>query len=134
MGHVGLTESVGMIFDTLGKTLARYEDAVEPVVAGRPVKTDHFQVPPGRAIGLKQTARGFTAQGEFVKLVFVAALDNESDQDTVIITGEPNLKVTLEGTHGDIATIAIAVNAVRRVHEAPPGLVTMRDLPVISVW
>jgi hypothetical protein len=134
MGHVGLPESAGMIFDTLGKKLVRYEDGVEPVVAVRPVKTDHFDVPPGRVIGLRQTARGFTEHGEFLKLVFVAALDNESDRDTVIITGRPNLRVTLEGTHGDIATIAIAVNAVRRVHAAAPGLVTMRDLPVVTVW
>ncbi|MFN2227605.1 MAG: hypothetical protein ACK2UY_14880 [Anaerolineae bacterium] len=31
-----------------------------------------------------------------------------------------------------MATVAIAVNAVRRVHEAAPGLVTMRDLPIVT--
>ncbi len=134
MGHVGLPESVGMIFHTLGRKLVRYEDEVKPVVASRVVKTDHFEVPPGRAIGLQQTARGYSEQGEFVKLVFTAALDNESDQDTVLITGKPDLSVTLKGTHGDIATIAIAVNAIRRVREAAPGLATMRDLPVVTVW
>ncbi len=134
MGHVGLPESVAMIFDTLGKKLVRYEDGVEPVVAERLVKTDHFDVPVGRVIGLRQEARGFSEAGEFVKLVFVAALDNENDHDTVIVSGKPELKVTLNGTHGDIATIAIAVNALRRVCQAPPGLVTMRDLPVVSIW
>jgi hypothetical protein len=134
MGHVGLPESVGMIFHTLGKKLVHYEDGVEPVVADRLVRTDHFEVPPGRTIGLRQTARGYAEQGEFVKLVFVAALDYECDEDTVIITGKPNLNVTVKGTHGDIATIAIAVNAVRRVFDAAPGLVTMRDLPIVTVW
>lgn len=134
MGHVGLSESVGMIFHTLGKKLERYEDGVEPVVAERHIKTSHFEVPIGKVIGLRQIARGYTAEGEFVKLVFVAALDWEFDQDTVVVTGKPNLKVTLQGTHGDIATIAIAVNALRRVHEAAPGLMTMRDLPVVTFW
>ncbi len=134
MGHVGLPESVGMIFHTLGKKLVRYEDGVEPVVAERQVKTSHFDVPAGKVIGLRQTARGFTDEGELVKLVFVAALDLEFDQDTVIIAGKPDLKVVLQGTHGDIATIAIAVNAVRRVYDAAPGLVTMRDLPVVTIW
>ncbi len=134
MGHVGLQESVGMIFHTLGRRLVRYEDGVEPVVADRTVQTDYFEVPPGRTIGLRQTARGYSDQGEFVKLVFVAALDHKADRDTVIITGKPDLKLTLEGTHGDIATIAIAVNAVRRVLDAPPGLVTMRDLPLVTIW
>jgi 2,4-diaminopentanoate dehydrogenase len=134
MGHVGLPESVGMIFDTLGKKLIRYEDAVEPVVAGRTVTTGHFEVPPGKVIGLRQEARGYSESGEFVKLVFVAALDNENDHDTVIVQGKPELNVTLKGTHGDVATIAIAVNSVRRVYQAAPGLVTMRDLPVVSIW
>ncbi len=134
MGHVGLPESVGMIFQTLGKKLVRYEDGVEPVIAGQLIKSDHFEVPPGRVAGLRQTARGYDDQGEFVKLAFVAALDHEPDRDTVIIRGKPDLNLTLEGTHGDIATIAVAVNAVRRVYEAGPGLVTMRDLPVVTCW
>jgi len=134
MGHVGLPESVGMIFHTLGRKLVRYEDGVEPVVAERTVRTEHFDVPAGRVIGLRQTARGYTGDREFVKLLFVAALDYECDQDSVFISGKPDLRVTLQGTHGDIATIAIAVNAVRRVHEAAPGLVTMRDLPIVTTW
>ncbi len=35
---------------------------------------------------------------------------------------------------GDLATIAIAVNAIKRVREAGPGLVTMRDLPIVTLW
>lgn len=134
MGHVGLVESVGAIFHTLGKKLVRYEDGVEPVVADRVVKTSHFEVPPGRVIGLRQTASGYDDRGEVVKLVFVAALDWANDRDTVIISGKPDLNVTLQGTHGDLATIAMAVNAVRRVHAAAPGLVTMSDLPVVTIW
>ncbi len=134
MGHVGLPESVAAIFKTLGKGLVRYESSVEPVLADRPVKTDHFEVPPGRVRGLKQTARGYTCMGEFVKLVFLAALDWECDQDTVAIAGRPDLRVTLQGTNGDLATIAIAVNAIPRVHAAAPGLVTMADLPVVTAW
>jgi 4-hydroxy-tetrahydrodipicolinate reductase len=133
MGHVGLPESVGMVFDTLGKELARYESGVEPVVAERPVKTDFFAVEPGQVIGLKQVARGYTEQGEFLTLTFIAALDAGQDGDTVKLVGHPDLEVTLRGTNGDIATVAIAVNAVRRVKEAALGLVTMRDLPIVTI-
>ncbi len=132
MGHVGLPESVGMVFDTLGKKLARYESAVEPVVAEQLVKTDYFEVQPGQVRGLKQVARGFSEEGEFMTLTFIAALEAGEDGDTVQITGKPDLKVELQGTNGDIATVAIAVNAVRRVKEAAPGLVTMRDLPIVT--
>lgn len=132
MGHVGLPESMGMLFDTLGRTLVRYEAAVEPVVADVRTETDHVTVPAGHVKGLRQVARGYDADGEFACLTFVAALDAGDDGDTVRIAGRPDLEVTLHGTNGDLATVAIAVNAVRRVHAAPPGLMTMRDLPVVT--
>ncbi len=132
MGHVGLPQSVGMVFDTLGKRLVRYEEQVEPVVAERRVKTSFFDVPAGRVIGLQQVARAFADEGEFMALTFIAALDWGEDQDTIKVTGRPNLDVTLKGTNGDVATAAIVVNAVHRVVAAAAGLVTMRDLPVIT--
>jgi hypothetical protein len=52
MGHVGLPESMHMVFDTLGKELVRYEDSVEPVLAEGLVKTDFFEVQRGRVRGL----------------------------------------------------------------------------------
>ncbi|MCD6487248.1 MAG: hypothetical protein J7K35_07975 [Syntrophobacterales bacterium] len=134
MGHVGLPESMGMVFSTLGKDFVKYESGVEPVVADSPVKTDYFEVQPGHVRGLKQVARGYTGKGEFMTLTFIAALDEKEDGDTILITGKPDLEVRLKGTNGDIATVAIAVNAVRRVFEALPGLVTMRDLPIVTIW
>jgi 4-hydroxy-tetrahydrodipicolinate reductase len=66
-------------------------------------------------------------------LIFIASLDNPEDQDTIRIEGVPDLTITLTGTNGDIATSAIAVNAIHRVRESAPGLVTMRDLPIITI-
>jgi 4-hydroxy-tetrahydrodipicolinate reductase len=134
MGHVGLPESVDMVFDTLSKELVRYETGVEPVVADQLVTTDHFEVKPGQVRGLKQVARGYTDAGEFMTLTFIAALDAGEDGDTIKITGKPDLEINLKGTNGDIATVAIAVNAVHRVRQAAPGLVTMRDLPIVTIW
>ncbi len=133
MGHVGLPESMGMIFDTLGRKLDRYEAHVEPLVADRPINTEHVRVEPGQVRGLKQVAHGYTDSVEFVTLAFIAGLEEETNEDTIEIEGAPDLKVTLAGTHGDLATVAIAVNAIRRVQQAPPGLLTMRDLPIITL-
>jgi len=66
-------------------------------------------------------------------LTFMAALETGEEGDTVQIFGKPDLEVKLKGTNGDIATVAIVVNAVRRVREAPPGLATMRDLPPVDL-
>ncbi len=49
--------------------------------------------------------------------------------DSVEIRGEPNLALTIPGgTHGDIATAAVAVNAIPAILGAPAGLRTVRDL------
>ena len=134
MGHVGLPESVAMVFDTLGKKLVRYESTVEPLVADRRVASDYIEVPPGRVIGLRQQARAYDVEGEFLTLTFVAALGMEDEKDTIHITGRPDLEMTLRGANGDLATVAIATNAIRRAHDARPGLLTMRDLPIVTLW
>jgi hypothetical protein len=133
MGHVGLPESMHMVFHTLGRELVRYEENVEPVLALRVVKTEYFEVQPGQVRGLKQVARGYSDGDEFMTLTFIAALDAEDDGDIIKISGRPDLEVKLRGTNGDIATVAIAINAIRRVREARPGLVTMRDLPIVTL-
>jgi 4-hydroxy-tetrahydrodipicolinate reductase len=123
-----------MLFDTLGWHLERYEDKVEPVVAQVLTETDHFKVEPGKVKGLKQVGRGYSKEGELATMAFIAALATENDGDIIKITGKPDLEVKLKGTNGDLCTVAMAVNAVRRVHEAAPGLVTMRDLPIVTAW
>ncbi len=133
MGHVGLPESIAMIFDTLGRRLTNYTDSVEPVIAEKLTQTDHFTVEPGKVKGLKQVATGSSPDGEFVKLTFIAALDMEQDGDTINIDGTPNLTVNLKGTNGDYSTVAIAVNAISRVVEANAGVLTMRDIPPVVV-
>jgi 4-hydroxy-tetrahydrodipicolinate reductase len=134
MGHVGLPESVDMVFHSLGKELTHYDSDVEPVVADKPVKTAFFAVAPGEVKGVKQVARAYSEAGEFLTLTFIAALEAGDDGDTITITGRPDLEVKLKGTNGDIATVAIAVNAIRNVQEAAPGLVTMRDMAIVTNW
>lgn len=134
MGHVGLTESMAMVFDTLGRELLRIEEEVEPILARARLETDHVLVVPGQVQGLRQVARGYTDEGELLRLNFIAALEVEDEGDTIRIMGHPDLSVTLEGTNGDIATAAVVVNAIPRVLAAPPGLVTMRDLPIVTHW
>lgn len=134
IGHVGLRESMDAIAHALGRRLMRYETTAEPLIAERLIATEHFAVKPGQVCGLKQVGRGFTDEGEFITLTFLAALNAEDEYDVIEIKGCPNLKVTLRGTNGDLATVAIVVNAIPQVIAATPGLVTMQDLPTVHLW
>ena len=131
--HVGLPESIAMIAGGLGWNLDEITESIEPVIARDQVKTDFVTVEPGQAAGVKQVGKGIRAGEELVILEFEAAVGAPESYDTVHITGIPNMEVTIKGgTHGDIATAAITVNSVHRVIDAPPGLVTVKDLPIVS--
>jgi len=68
-----------------------------------------------------------------ITLEFEASLGAPESYDAVYLTGTPNMEVVIKGgTHGDIATAAMVVNAAHRVIEAPPGLLTMKDIPPVT--
>ena len=131
--HVGLTESIAMIAAGLGWELDDIRDDIEPILAKSEVRSQYLTVKPGQAAGVKQVGRGLKKGQELITLDFQAYLGAKESYDAVYITGTPNMEVVIKGgTHGDIATAAIVVNAAQRVLEAPPGLVTMKDLPIVT--
>ncbi|HEX77563.1 MAG TPA: dihydrodipicolinate reductase [Dehalococcoidia bacterium] len=131
--HVGLSESIAMIAAGLGWELDEITESIEPVVARERVSSDYITVEPGQAAGVRQVGRGFKGGEELITLEFEASLGAPESYDAVYVTGTPNMEVVIKGgTHGDIATAAMVVNAARRVIEAPPGLLTMKDLPLVA--
>jgi hypothetical protein len=131
--HVGLPESIAMIASGLGWELDEITESIEPVVAISRVKTDFVTVEPEQAAGVRQVGRGIRSRDELITLEFEAYVGAPESYDAVYITGTPNLEVVIKGgTHGDVATAAITVNCVNRVMDAPAGLLTMKDLPIVS--
>lgn len=131
--HVGLAESIAMIASGLGWEIDDITETFEPVIAKAPVKTDFVAVAPGQASGVRQVGKGIRGGEELITLEFEAAVDAAESYDAVYITGTPDMEVVIKGgTHGDIATIAMAINSASRVIQAPPGLVTMKDLPMVT--
>src|SRR3990172_3921150 len=131
--HVGLEESIGMIADGLGWELERITEDLGPIVADAEVWSDFLTVKKGHAAGVKQVGHGFMKGEEVITLDFQAYIGAKESYDAVYITGIPDLEVTIKGgAQGDIATGAIIINSIHRVIEAPPGLMTMKDLPIIT--
>jgi len=131
--HVGLPESAAMIADGLGWEIDEIVETIEPIIAKTEIRTEFVTVKPGQAAGVRQVAKGIRAGEELITLEFEASVGAPESYDGVTITGVPNLEVIVKGgTHGDIATAAIVVNSAHRVIEASPGLLTMKDLPIVS--
>ena len=131
--HVGITESISMIASGLGWKLDDIRETIKPVIAKKRVRSQFSTVESGQAAGVRQVGRGFRGKEELITLEFEASLGAREPYDAIHITGLPNMEVVIKGgLHGDLATAAITVNAVRRVVEAQPGLITMKDLPIIT--
>ncbi|PMB75119.1 MAG: NADP-binding protein, partial [Candidatus Bathyarchaeota archaeon] len=133
-GHVGLEQSIALIADALAWKLDKImAEPVEPIIAKKPAESEHIKVKAGQAAGLRQKAKGIIKNKEVIVLDFRAYIGAEEEYDAITIHGVPNIKQKIQPcVHGDIGTVAMVVNAIPKVIKAPPGLLTMKDLPVPS--
>lgn len=133
--HVGLAESIGLLAAALGWQLDEVTDEIAPKIADRPVTSDQLAVEAGQVCGLIQTGTGRQNGRVRIRLEMEAYLGAPESYDEVEIDGVPPLRSRVEGgIHGDIATVAITVNAIPRAVAAPPGLITVKDLPPAYCW
>ena len=133
--HVGLPESVYFIADSLNWKLDDVQETLAPVIAKEKITSGYKTIEAGQACGVEQIGIGLMAGREVIRLRFRAAVGEPEPADTIEIIGSPNIKSTIPGgIHGDIATCAITVNALRAITKVSPGLKTMLDLPVAGYF
>jgi 2,4-diaminopentanoate dehydrogenase len=129
--HHGLPESIAMVADGLGFSLDDISETIEPMIAEAIVKTEFLEVAAGQVAGVHQIARGTASGKEKIFMELKMYVGAKEPGDTVVLKGDPNLTLTIPGgTHGDVATAAMAVNAIPVVLAANAGLRTSRDLPL----
>ncbi len=130
--HVGLVESVHMIAAGLGWKLQRVDESVEPAIAPRDLDTEYLRVPAGAVAGIHQSARGYRDGELAISLDLQMYVGAESPRDHVLVDGDPPIDATIAGgVAGDVATAAMVVNVIPKVLASPPGVHTMKDLPLV---
>ena len=133
--HVGLTESIQLIASRMGWKLSKTEDILVPVIADKEIITDTMRIPAGYAAGVQQTGKGYVDSEDRIILVFRAAVGEPDPRDSIEIKGTPPIKSIIEGgVHGDVATCAITINALKQIISSQPGLRTMADIPMVSFF
>ena len=131
--HVGLPESLQMVAAGLGWRLDKVQDLIEPIIAERAVSSEYIQVQPGQVAGVRQTARGLVGGKEAIVLELRMELGAAESYDVIHMDATPPVDMRIAGgIHGDLATAAIVVNAIPRLVESRPGLLTMMDMPIVS--
>jgi 4-hydroxy-tetrahydrodipicolinate reductase len=133
--HVGLTESIAMIADALGWTLDRITDDIQPKLAAVTISSEFLAVDAGYVCGIVQDGVGYKKGEPAIRLHLEAYLGAPESYDAIEIEGSPRISQKISGgIHGDIATASIVVNSIPKVLAAPPGLHTMRSLPLPSFF
>lgn len=134
LGHVGLLESIAMLSDGLGLRVNHAEQIVEPIIAERNLETQYLSVKKNEVAGIRNIGRGYRGNDLVVLLRLEMYIGAEKAKDKVSIRGSPNMNFVVEGgTPGDPATAAAVVNAIPKVIEARPGLLSMMDLRLPSI-
>jgi hypothetical protein len=135
VGHLGFPESMHLIAAALGWDIEHIEQTREPIVSTVGRATPSVTVEPGQVAGCHHRAVAYCAGRAVITLDHPQQvhpqLEGVATGDRIEIRGSPN--VCLSGSPeipGGEATVALAVNMVPRVMNAPPGLHTMLDLPV----
>jgi 4-hydroxy-tetrahydrodipicolinate reductase len=130
--HVGLSESVAMVADSLNLPVEQIIETLEPKIATERVQTEYLTVEPGQAAGVHQIARGNSKDGkELVYLELQMYVGAKDPTDTISLTGQPNISLVIPGgSPGDLATASVIVNSIPPILDAPAGLRTSRDLPI----
>ena len=125
--HVGLPESAYGIAQAFGWRLTQVDDTIDPILSSDGQRNAGSDAP---VAGVRQRVTGFVGEREVVSLTLEMAVGLPDPRDEVALSGNPDVRLTIPGgLHGDIATAAVVVNAIRRVSQASPGLATMADLP-----
>ena len=124
-----------MIAAGLGFKLDRVDETLEPAVAPRDLDTEYLRIPAGNAAGIKQSARGYRKDELLVSLDLQMYVGAEQPRDHVLIDGVPPVDMTVAGGFaGDVATAAIAINAIPKLLAARAGMLTMRDIPILHAF
>jgi hypothetical protein len=134
VGHFGFPESIGMVASALGIEVERIEEEREPIVSKVRRETEFVTVEPGQAAGCRHSAVGLAGGRPVITLHHPQQvhphLEGVETLDAIEIEGSPCVRLAgRPEIPGGIGTIALAVNCIPRVLDAPPGLLSMAEVP-----
>jgi 4-hydroxy-tetrahydrodipicolinate reductase len=130
-GHIGLRESLLMVADGLGWRLDTVEETLDPVMADVDVMTPYLTVERGQVAGIHHAITGAINGDTVLSLNLKMYVGAQDPRDAVHVEGNPPIDLVIRGgIFGDTATVATLINAVPIVLQCPPGLKTVKDVPL----
>lgn len=127
----------GNVLDALaraaGLTIEETRRTTRPVFAEVAMRCESLdlEIPPGVVIGFADTDTAITAEGPVLSLELSGRLfrEGESDVNEWRVRGEPELHLLNPAVDTRLTTCSQLLNRIPDLLAAPPGLVTIAELP-----
>ncbi|HEY8584351.1 MAG TPA: hypothetical protein VIL49_15445, partial [Capillimicrobium sp.] len=133
-GHVGFPQSMRLVARALGLTVDRVDREIEPTFARQDHWCPHLRVARGQTAGFRQRYVAVVDGQPWFEALFCGhvapATAGLVTRDAITVDADP--PVTLEipgGLNAQSGSAAVLANSVTRVAAAPPGWVTVAELP-----
>jgi 4-hydroxy-tetrahydrodipicolinate reductase len=133
-GHIGFPQSMRVVAGALGRRIERIERVIEPVFADEDLAADHLAVPAGRTAGVRQDYTAIVDGEPWYRARLTGHVAPEAGgiklRDTIEIAGSAAVNLVLEpGLDPQVTSASVLANSLRRLADAPPGWLTVADLP-----
>ncbi len=139
VGHIGFQESIHLIARALGWEVDEIVETREPIVSTVARETPHVKVAPGDVAGCKHIGRGFSAGELKIELIHPQQihphLEGIDTGDYIRVVGDPEINMAnAPEVPGGKGTYASTGNYIPLIDAAPPGLLTVVDVPLPRFW
>jgi 4-hydroxy-tetrahydrodipicolinate reductase len=133
-GHIGFPQSMRVVAHALGRELERIESTIEPTLTDAPLSGGLMPVAAGESAGFVQRYLGYVGGEPWFEARLTGHVDfaaaGLTRRDEIWLHGEPPLHLLLDpGLDAQATVTAVLANSLARVCAAPPGWLTIADLP-----
>jgi hypothetical protein len=130
-GHIGFPQSMRLVAARLGVEVERIDREIAPIVADREHVAAHLTVAAGETAGFEQRYVAIAGGQPWFTALFAGHVDSSRPtRDAIHVACDPPIDLVISpGLNAQRGSAAVLANSVRRVAQAPPGWLTVADLP-----
>lgn len=135
VGHIGFSQTIRFITETLGIEIDGIEETIDPVISNTYREGLCAVVNPGMTAGSNHTVCGLKNGKRIITLEHIQQIHPQSEGfkigDSVDIKTDRDIHIRTEvDISSEIETVSMSVNMIPQVIGAPAGLKTIRDIPI----
>ena len=133
-GHIGFPQSMRTVASGLGISIDRIERVIEPVLGEKSYERPNGTTRAGLTAGFRQHYTAIVNDQPWFEALFTGHLDPADlslvPRDSITIFGSTPVHMEImPGLNPQLASVALVANSLVRLFAAPPGWVSVADLP-----